>query len=801
MFCRIALFLLCVRLFAQVPFTRFVVFGDSLSDNGTFLYGSTLLGEPQPLPPLYATGEYTDGAGSVPSTSGPLGLWIEQLATKLNLPVPQPYPKGGTNYACATAETGTNPAFSPTKPSVPYLTDQVNLFLATNHTPPVNALYTFWGGGDDIFAGLDPATAVSNIQGNIDTLATAGAKYFFWSNQPPLGETPEYINTSNRSTLDAASVTYNNAWTNAIAQLKTKHPGITIIAFDAYSLFFLVTQNPSLYGLANVSTPAQGLTGVDPNTYFWWDPIHPTTAVHAGIASAAYNAIESDSGTPTISNIENNSSMVPPGFPNSGVAPSTLIVIHGSNLADAGTPAILFNVGLTPLPLSLDGTTVSVTVNGVTTHPAIYYTSPTQIDAVLPAATPVGTGTLTVTYNGTPSAPAPIQVVPSALGIDNYNGGAGVATDAVSYALLTPASSGEPGEFITLWGTGLGADPGGSSSDTTSLSTLRPVSANLQIYIGGVQATNITYQGGTVYPGVDIIIVQIPASVPTGCYVPVVGVVGSVVSNTATIPIAASGGVCSDPAYGTSGNQVTTLNGQSTVNRGNLIVAQSTSTAGQTTGGAQAVFQQVSGAGTSYSGGSVISLGGCILNQGATSSSTTTGLNAGTVTVAGPSGSPITLTSSPSVVGSYSVALPAGTIPTAGGSFTFSGSGATGGVGQFSATVSFPNPLLAWTNQNAAATITRTSGLQVTWTGGASGSYVAIEGSASAGGVNGRYTCVTTQSAGQFTVPAYILLGLPAGAGTTLVENVTNFTTFSATGLDYGRAYAAVEVQVNSTYQ
>src|SRR5208283_3951711 len=110
-----------------------------------------------------------------------------------------------------------------------------------------------------------------------------------WSNQPPLGETPEYINTSSRSTLDAASATYNNAWTNAIAQLKTKHPDITIIAFDAYSLFFLVTQNPSLYGLSNVTTPAQGLTGVNPNTYFWWDPIHPTTVVHAGVASAAYN--------------------------------------------------------------------------------------------------------------------------------------------------------------------------------------------------------------------------------------------------------------------------------------------------------------------------------------------------------------------------------------------------------------------------------------------------------------------------------------------------------------------------------
>jgi uncharacterized protein (TIGR03437 family) len=792
-------------LFAQVPVTHFVVFGDSLSDNGTLLYGTTLLGEPQPVPPQYATGEYTDGTNSVPSTNGPLGLWIEQLATKMSLPVPQPYPKGGTNYACASAETGSNPTFSPTKPSVPYVTDQVNLFLAANKTPATNALYTFWAGGDDIFAGLSPTTAVSNIQGNIDTLATAGAKYFFWSNQPPLGETPEYINTSSRSTFDAAAVAYNNAWTNAIAQLKAKHPGITIIAFDAYSEYYLVTQNPSLYGLTNINTPAQGMAGVNPNNYFWWDAIHPTTQVHFGIANAAYNAIES-LGTPTITSIENNSSRVPTGFPNSGVAPSTLIVIQGNNLADAGTPLVLFQVNPTSsdtnppsLPLTLNGASISVTVNGVTTYPGIYYTSPTQIDAVLPAGTPIGNGTLTVTYNGTASAPAPIQVVPSALGIDNYNGGTGVITDAVSYALLTPTSSAQPGEFVTLWGTGLGADP--NDSDVAYTSTPHPVSANLQIYVGGVQATNITYQGATVYPGVDIVVFTIPQGAPTGCYVPVVGVVNNVVSNTVTIPIAAGGGACSDPAFGTSGNQISTLNGQSTVNRANLIVAQATSAAGQTTDGAEAIFQQVTGAGTSYSGGSVISLGGCILNQGSSSSTTTTGLNAGTITLTGPSGGPITLTAAPSVVGTYSAALPSGTIPNSGGTFTFNGSGATGGVGPFSASVSFSNPLLSWSNSSAAATVTRTSGLQVTWSGGASGSYVAIEGSVSAGGVSGRYTCLTTQSAGQFTVPPYILLGLPAGTGTTLVENVSNFTTFSTTGLDYGRAYAAVEVQVNSNYQ
>ena len=117
MFCRLALFLVSVSLFAQVPFTQFVVFGDSLSDNGNLYVGthSARRGSTGPVPPMYATGEYTDGTNSVPSTSGPLGLWIEQLATKMNLPVPQPFAQGtgGTNFAVASALTGINPSYSP----------------------------------------------------------------------------------------------------------------------------------------------------------------------------------------------------------------------------------------------------------------------------------------------------------------------------------------------------------------------------------------------------------------------------------------------------------------------------------------------------------------------------------------------------------------------------------------------------------------------------------------------------------------------------------------------------------------
>ncbi len=229
------------------------------------------------------------------------------------------------------------------------------------------------------------------------------------------------------------------------------------------------------------------------------------------------------SGPPTIASIRNNSSGIAASLPNYGIAPSSIFVVTGTGLADPGTP-VLQSSAAPGLPLTLNGAGISVTVNGVTTQPAIYYTSPTQIAAVLPASTPVGTGTLTVTYKGVASNAAAIVVVPSALGINTYYTNSGVATDAVTGAILTYTNSGTPGENIVIWTTGLGADP--ADSDTIFTSTPSAVSTPLQIYIGGVLAP-ILYQGSAGYPGVDQINVTIPASVANGCWISLAAVSGA----------------------------------------------------------------------------------------------------------------------------------------------------------------------------------------------------------------------------------------------------------------------------------
>ena len=508
-----------------------------------------------------------------------------------------------------------------------------------------------------------------------------------------------------------------------------------------------------------------------------------------------FGAAANSSGGPVIVAIQNNSSRIPAGYPNYGIAPSSLFVVVGNGLADPGEP-VLQSSEAPGIPLTLNGASISVTVNGVTTRPGIWYTSPGQIAAVLPANTPVGTGTLTVTYKGVASAPAPIQVVPAAVGINFYNASMGVATDAVTGALLTAVNAGAPGQNIVLWTTGLGSDP--ADSDTIFSTTPHAVNTPLQIYIGGVLAV-ILYQGASGYPGVNQINVTIPASAPTGCSVPLVAVTGNVVSNTVTLPVRVGGGACVEALTGVNGQQVAAANV-----RTGLVSVVRTDRPGSSGGrivseGANAAFGRYTGLAEAATG-VIPSPGGCVEAPVVTGGPVTfNGLDAGTITMTPPPGTAITLGVPLGIKGTYNAILTNGTIPPSGGLFTFQGTGGAD-VGPFTATVRLSNPLMTWTNQGAAAAVDRSRGLTATWTGGDAGTYVAITGTSGAGGTVAGFTCIAAASDGQFNVPSYILLAMPAGPGAVEVQNIV-YSALTAPGLDVGLALGSVSSTVNSTYR
>jgi uncharacterized protein (TIGR03437 family) len=499
--------------------------------------------------------------------------------------------------------------------------------------------------------------------------------------------------------------------------------------------------------------------------------------------------------TPIINTVQNNYSYLLPGVPNYGIAPGSIFIITGSNLS-SGAPPVLQSSAAPGLPLTLNGTGISVTVNGTTTTPAIYYTSSGQLAAVLPSTTPAGIGTLTVTYNGVPSAPARIQVVSTALGLDTLYGagiGSAVATDGngKSFGFTNAAA---PNQEITLWGSGIGAD---AANDDLKFPQSQNNLTNIpmQIFIGGISA-NVAYRGRSQYPGLDQVNVTIPANVGLGCYVSVIAQSGSMVSNLVTLPISAANGPCNDTGLGMSGTQLQALaaKGASGVKALSAFVAQSTNF--EKTATAAGAFASFLGGAELGAGYFYASPGNCTVFQHASGGLLqATPLDPGTLHLTSPAGN-FTLQSQGG--GQFGADLPATALTSSPGTYTFSGSGGAN-IGSFTTSVSVQAPFTL-TNTAALANITRSQGATVTWSGGFPNGFVVIDvvgALGPAGSVNAF--CYAPSNPGSFTIPAPVLLALPAGGGNLFITNSTSLQVVQATGLDLGTAVAAVSSEVAAT--
>ena len=556
---------------------------------------------------------------------------------------------------------------------------------------------------------------------------------------------------------------------------------------------------PGVYSQSPIVSPALAVNTVfavyDNSQHFAKVLITALSSSSITIQFLTYGATGgAQAGAPTVAKIQNNYSNVALGLPNYGIAPSTIFVIYGTGLADPMAKAALQSSTPPGIPTTLNGASISVSVNGVTTHPGMYYAIATQIAAVLPANTPVGTGTLTVTYNGLTSAAFTIQVVQSALGLDTLSGlpnGIAVATDS-NGNVFNYTTSASPSQVITLWGSGLGADT--ADSDVVFTNAPHAISIPLVVYIGGLQA-QILYAGSSGYPGLMQINVRVPPNVIPGCGVPIVGVVGTFVSNTVTIPVAQNGGVCQDTIRGTDGNGLLSTGAQSSYTSATLAVVLDTTQKGNQSVFASATFLRDQNQPNTYGYGYVTE-GGCLVQQQQINlAGTISYLNAGTLSITGPTGTqPL-----PQVIQgqllTYSSNFPTSFFPNTGATFTFQGTGGPD-IGPFTVTVSDPNPLV-WTNQTAITSVNRNQDLTVTWTGGIPGTWVQIGGGSTTITVSGTFLCFAPASAGKFTIPSYVLLASPVGNGGINLINQSNNQPFHANGLDISTAVAETESSIS----
>lgn len=273
-------------------YSRLVVFGDSLSDNGN-LYAATA--GTQPLSPPYYQGRFSNG----PVFTELLGFDAGRYAA--GAPV-----TGSINLAFGGARTDN--AASP-----PGMRNQLLAYMGGGGTFGANDLVSILGGANNIFqafpaAAASPATAqatmqtvamgaASDINFIVDSVASAGAGTILVTNLPRMGITPQFsasnplVGPQGSALADFAGTSFNSALSAGLFTVAANNPGSNIILMDLYKISDTLAGAPGAFGLTNASASCFNQTTLtvcsNPDGYLYWDGVHPTAAGHRLIAALA----------------------------------------------------------------------------------------------------------------------------------------------------------------------------------------------------------------------------------------------------------------------------------------------------------------------------------------------------------------------------------------------------------------------------------------------------------------------------------------------------------------------------------
>jgi phospholipase/lecithinase/hemolysin len=372
-------------------YTSIVVFGDSLSDTGNDAAQSLAKYGPSASVPSPATGytqgSFTDGLDTVPAARNYTGVWIAQVAASLAAhPAVKNSLAGGTNYAYgfATTDVGTSEFdYGPGNAlsfTVNNIGQQVTDYLATNPTITNKTLFVVWGGANDLINATSSADIVAAAQRDaaiVQRLITAGATDIIVPNLPPLGLVPRFNGSAATSTEPTeAAAGFNQALAAYLAGIPAANPGKTLHIFqlDVYTIFNTIVGPPIADGFKNVTMSSQGNSSIDPDTYLFWDDLHPTTFGHSILASTAETLI----GTPVVTTTAVTSSDIDANL-------NASVTLTASVVSTSGTA-----MGYVTF---LDGTTTlgTVLLSGSTTTATAAFTT---------SALTAGTHSITATYTG-----------------------------------------------------------------------------------------------------------------------------------------------------------------------------------------------------------------------------------------------------------------------------------------------------------------------------------------------------------------------------------------------------------------
>jgi outer membrane lipase/esterase len=332
-------------------FSKLFVVGDSLSDTGNaaaareaalgvFAYDKTLSYSFGLCSPFDSDVESCGLVFYEKSRVGDGPLAAERLSEGLNLgPLAPSFhllpligidrPSLGSNYAVASAKArGSGPED---------LTSQVDALLLDHGRPtlPAGALYLVVIGGNDVLDALQAVgalftdaertessgeiidAAVEAIAVNVERLIDSGARYVLVLNMPNIGALPAVrgaadglLRVLSRRAAAALARTFNVQLWWRLRNARLRSPSAQIEIFDLYTAFE-VERSRAFFSGRNIeegcfdskeyfnegvrtfhsecAPPAEGLPA-DFGQFVFWDDLHPTARIHAGIGDALVEA-------------------------------------------------------------------------------------------------------------------------------------------------------------------------------------------------------------------------------------------------------------------------------------------------------------------------------------------------------------------------------------------------------------------------------------------------------------------------------------------------------------------------------
>lgn len=308
---------------ASAGYLSLYAFGDSLSDSGNMYNAVWALsgGTVEVPPPPYYQGRASNGPVAVEYLADRLGLTAKPVVDRSGNVDP-----AGSNFAVLGSASGPVTQtdgtmyrnymtfrYSPLLPDVG-MDDQIGAFASlSGGVADPRALYFLWGGANDAYlaledpgidqdnaaqmkaiAGATALQAASQLGNQILFLASLGARDFLVPNLPDLGQTPDAVlgslmgvyGSAYAPALSLYTETFNTTLAGLLSTLDAD-PFLRIVDFDVFGLYRAYTES----GLYNTVQPCISAPDCDPESYLYWDGVHPTTHFHGRLGDLMARAV------------------------------------------------------------------------------------------------------------------------------------------------------------------------------------------------------------------------------------------------------------------------------------------------------------------------------------------------------------------------------------------------------------------------------------------------------------------------------------------------------------------------------